>query len=222
MYEPSPPLARPPVFNNVPGEVIALCAAIAAVSALILLAPRALSDTLFTATAVFAGPGAAETPQPLGKLAPYALHVFAHGSWAHLGLNLAALLAFGAAVARRLQAPWRFFALFFAAAIAGALVEAAAFPERATTLVGASGGVFGLIGATAWFMGSGFRAAPRGAGYAPLAAVAARLAPWAIINVVVGLAGGDFLGLGHIAWVAHLGGLAAGAALFPVLDRAGR
>lgn len=211
MHEPSAP--RQPVFGDVPRVVITLAAAIVAVSAVIELGPMSVADPLISACAVWLGAEAAPYPQPLGPLAPYALHVFAHGGWLHLALNMAALLAFGSASARRLRSPLRFLAFFFACSIAGALVETL-LPPRDTVMLGASSGVFGLIaGATYahWARGG------------PLPSLGSRpmlvgLAPWVGINILFALIGGGVFGLPGIAWAAHLGGLAAGAVLFPFLD----
>jgi membrane associated rhomboid family serine protease len=45
------------------------------------------------------------------------------------------------------------------------------------------------------------------------------LAPWVALNLLTAALGGAALGGASIAWAAHLGGLAAGAALFPLFDR---
>jgi len=207
--------ARQPLFNDVPPEVLVLGAAITLISVLILIGPVSLSNALFSATAVLTGPGSEQVKQPLGRIAPYALHVFAHAGWAHLVLNLAALAAFGTGVARRLASPALFLGLFFICAVAGAATEVLVFPDRRATLVGASTGIFGLIGAAIYLMRG------RGGQLAPLfsRAFAAGLAPWVLINVVIGLVGGAALGVGQIAWVSHLGGLFAGVAVFPAFDR---
>jgi len=209
------PADSQPLFNDIPTEVLVLGGAITVVSVLILIAPAPISNWLFSTAAVLSGPGADKLEQPLGRIAPYALHVFAHAGWAHLGLNLAALAAFGTGVARRLAQPALFLGLFFICAVAGAAAEALVFTDRPTTMVGASSGIFGLIGAAIYIMRA------RGGQLAPLFSrtFAVGLAPWVLINVAIGVFGGVAPGVGQIAWVSHLGGLFAGIALFPLADR---
>lgn len=71
-----------------------------------------------------------------------------HDGPAHLFANVLGLALFGGALEPRLGAA-RFFALFFAASVAAALVEGAFIADHAMALAGASGGVSGLMGALA-------------------------------------------------------------------------
>jgi membrane associated rhomboid family serine protease len=211
------PRPREPFFGDVPPEVVLVGAAILLVSAAALLGPPVVSNLIFLTCAVELGEGGLRAEQPLGPIAPYVLHVFIHGGWGHLALNLAGLAAFGAACARRLGAPWAFLAFFALCSIGGALTEAALPREGPTTMLGASSGVFGLIAGATYV-----RASRRGA----LASLMSRpmlvgLAPWVVLNLLTALIGGRAFG-GQIAWAAHLGGLAFGALSFPVFDRLAR
>jgi membrane associated rhomboid family serine protease len=205
---------REPFFGDVPREVILLGLAILVVSAVALLGPADLSNLIFWTCAVKVGPGPFGAEQPLGPLAPYALHVLVHGGWGHLALNLAGLAAFGAGCARRLRSPFLFLGFFVLCSVAGALTEAALPRDIPTTMLGASSGVFGLIAGATYV-----RASRRG----PLAPLASRammigLFPWILLNALTAAIGGAAFG-GNIAWAAHLGGLAAGALTFPLVDR---
>jgi membrane associated rhomboid family serine protease len=208
--EPSP---RAPFFGDVPAEVIALIAVIAAVSAAILVGPPRLALWLQGACAVWLGEGRAPYPRPLGPLPPIVLHMFAHASWLHLIVNGLAILAFGTATARRLHAPVLFVGFFLICGVAGALVELA-LPPAPTSMLGASTGAFGLVAGATYLIRA------RGGVLPPLLSkdMAIGLAPWVALNAAFALFGGWFGGV-QIAWAAHLGGLAAGAVLFPVLDR---
>jgi membrane associated rhomboid family serine protease len=209
------PAPRQPIFGDIPLSVLGLAGAIFAVSALVMVGPRDLAIAILWTCALQIDRPAVEASQPLSPYAPYALHVFVHGGWMHVALNLAGLLAFGAATARRLSSPLLFLVFFFLCSISGAIAEAAAPHDGPTTMLGASSGVFGLVAGATY---------ARIARSGPLPSLLSRamlvgLAPWAGINLLLALGGGLVLGGAGIAWVAHLGGLAAGALLFPLFDR---
>ena len=129
-------------------------------------------------------------------------------------MNTAGALAFGAPVARLLGVrglgPVVFFAFFL---VCGALANygfARLHPGADVLLVGASGSVFGLIGAATRIL------AGRG-GLAPVFAprVLAMTAAWIGLNLVVGLLGASpGLDAGQaVAWEAHVFGFLAGLLL---------
>jgi membrane associated rhomboid family serine protease len=139
-------------------------------------------------------------------------HALLHASWAHLLSNALWLL------------------LGVAAVLAGAAAHFLSNPLEVVPMIGASGGVSGLVAAAAWFV---FTPVPPWVGRAeaherprqtPRALLSnpralAFLGIWLAIDISVGLLAGP-LGIagGAIAWQAHIGGLIAGLALFPLLD----
>jgi membrane associated rhomboid family serine protease len=164
-------------------------------------------------------------------------YAFLHGNWTHVGLNVIWILAFGPPIARRIGA-LRFLALFAATAIAGALLHWAFNPLDFTPLIGASAGDSGLMAAATRFVfepgaplgGAGYS---RSIGVARFNAPAPRLtkllrerrvliflAIWFAANFIFG-AGAQTIGLseGPVAWIAHIGGFAAGLLAFPLFDR---
>ncbi|MGA2044269.1 MAG: rhomboid family intramembrane serine protease [Roseiarcus sp.] len=165
-------------------------------------------------------------------------YAFLHGSWSHVGLNAIWIVAFGPPVARRIGA-WRFLALFVATAVAGALAHWAFSAMDFTPLIGASAADSGLMAAAARFVfepggplggpGGYSRAAAR-SDYAVRAPplrlllgerrVVIFLAIWLATNFLFG-AGAQRFGLSDapVAWIAHVGGFAAGLLLFPLFDR---
>jgi len=130
---------------------------------------------------------------------------FLHGSWAHLGINMVTLLAFGPGVERPLG-PARFLAIYFLSGIAGALLEAIfTAPENADLLVGASAGISGTFGALLVIWGV-YRRGRRPMGLVPMALL------WIGLMAVTGIVGVGAQGT-PVAWVAHIGGFLAGMAL---------
>lgn len=137
--------------------------------------------------------------------------LFVHAGWAHAWLNGLAALAFGAPVARRLgtgPTGAALFALFFVACgVAGSLGFAALHLRDGAVLVGASGGIAGLMGAASRMI------PPAGARLLPLSSrpVLTMAGAWLAVNAVFAAAGLDVGGSGApLAWEAHLVGYAAG------------
>jgi membrane associated rhomboid family serine protease len=116
---------------------------------------------------------------------------FAHSGWLHLILNMYSLWIFGEAIEEFIGAK-RFLWLYLASIVGGSL--AFIFVDGGGWVVGASGGIFGLMGAYFIIIRSlGFRSS--------------QMLVLIGINVVLG-----FTSPG-IAISAHIGGLIAGAAI---------
>src|SRR5215207_9395885 len=125
--------------------------------------------------------------------------MFLHGGLLHIGFNAWALYALGPE-AERIYGTARFLTLYFIAGLAGGVASYALSPDPA---VGASGAIFGLIGALAVFyylsrelLGSAARQQ------------LGSLLTVIMINLFIGFSSG-----GLIDNFAHLGGLAGGALL---------
>ncbi len=132
-----------------------------------------------------------------------------HGNWAHVAMNALGALAFGSAVARlfdRRTGVLGFVSFYVVCGLLAGLGYVALHPDSTTPLVGASGAVFGLIGASTRLIGG------------VLAPALARrsisqLFMWTALNIGIGMAGGLMSGLaggGGVAWEAHIFGLIAG------------
>lgn len=87
-----------------------------------------------------------------GELLSLLLHIFAHGGWAHVLMNIAALLLIGGPLISRLGTPplslARFLYLFVGSGFSGAALFVL-LNQGPTPMLGASGAIFGLIGALA-------------------------------------------------------------------------
>ena len=115
---------------------------------------------------------------------------FLHGSWLHIAFNMYVLFMFGP-ILERVLGHVRFTTLYIVSALGGS-VASYTFSDPNTVSVGASGAIFGLMGALI---------------------VAGRRLRWDItqvlvllgINVVIGFISPD------VDWRAHFGGLVVGA-----------
>jgi membrane associated rhomboid family serine protease len=131
------------------------------------------------------------------------LHLHVH----HLGLNLGGLLAFGATLEAQVGHA-RFLLLVGLSMISGSLVSIA-LPPPAGVVVGASGALFGMIGAMAALVLRDRQDPP------PLL----RRVRWALPIVLVGDTALALLVPGRVGWSAHLGGFAGGMAAGAMLFR---
>ncbi len=155
-----------------------------------------------------------------GHWVPLFSYMFVHANWAHVAMNSAFTLAFGAPLARSLGAGWRgalsFFGFFLGCGVIAALGYAgllAASPGPADgdgwALVGASGAASGLMGASARLIEGRGRVGPIGG----RVVIGMGLA-WIAINAVLGLSGlTPGAGDAPVAWQAHIIGFAAGLVL---------
>lgn len=143
---------------------------------------------------------------PIQFWTSFLTHSLLHGGMLHLCMNTAIFLSLGSMLARGLGTQ-RFLVLYAVSAFGGALLFALV-ADAGGPLVGASGALFGFIGALKrwewrWLAATG--ASPRRF-WGTILGLAA-------INVLLALM---FQGA-EIAWEAHLGGFIAGWLIAPVL-----
>lgn len=205
--DPSREPDAPQPLVNAPWPVVTLSVGIVGLYLLQTMFPQAVALYAFSPAALAGGQwGGLITSQ------------FLHGGWAHVLMNGAFILAFGAPVARFLgQAPRglvAFFGFYLMCGVFAALGFAALNWGLDAAMVGASGAASGLMGAAARLIGGGGRP---GAISSP--AVTGMAGAWVVVNVIMAFTGGALMpgaGDAAVAWEAHLAGFAAGVVLLPL------
>jgi membrane associated rhomboid family serine protease len=225
-----------PIFN-VPPVVIATIVVLLAVHALRVLVLTEAQDNEFLLLFAFI-PARYDTsfagnfPGGLGAdVWTFVTYTFIHANLLHIGLNLAWLLPFGTALARRFGA-WRYVAFMLVTSAAGALAYLVARPpEPMAPMIGASAAISGAMAAAMRFA---FQRGGALLGQEDVYRVPARsliatltdvrfllfLAVWLGLNSLFGL---GTVSIGNeegqaIAWQAHIGGFFAGLILFNAFD----
>lgn len=148
-------------------------------------------------------------------------HALLHGSWMHLLLNAAMLAAVGRVVVRRIGTG-RFLALAGVSAIGGASAHLLAEWGSGAPMIGASGVVFGVIGAALRFVFMPlWLPLPSAIAALRVARVRSFIGALVVMNVLLVVLGTAPFGGGDdssVAWAAHLGGFLAGFLGFSLVD----
>jgi membrane associated rhomboid family serine protease len=227
---------------NVPLVVIATVAVLVAIHAIRMLALSDAEDVQLLLTFAFI-PARYDTDLLVGGSFPggfgadlwtFFTYAFLHADLLHIGLNLAWLIPFGTALARRFGA-WRYAAFMLVTAAAGALAHLASYPNAEVPMIGASAAISGAMAATMRFVFQkhgplgAWREGDAEAYRVPAAPLLATLRDprfllflvvWIGLNALFGLGTVSFGGEAgqEIAWQAHIGGFFAGLLLFNAFD----
>lgn len=232
-----------PIFN-VPPVVIATVAVLVGVHLFRMFALSAREDETLLLTFAFI-PARYGTDPLVGGAFPggvgadlwtFFTYAFLHASLLHIGLNLAWLIPFGTALARRFGA-WRYVAFMLMTAAAGALAQFISTPQADVPMIGASAAISGTMAAAmrfifqkhgpleTWRDGAGDAAAYRLPAVPLLATFRDPrfilfLVVWMGLNALFGLGGLSFGSEPgqQIAWQAHIGGFLSGLLLFTAFD----
>lgn len=235
------PRSREPIFN-MPLVVIATIAVLALVHAFRMLVLTDDQDVEFLLAFAFiparyAVDGSVAGAFPGGFAADlwtFFTYAFIHADLLHLGLNVAWLIPFGSALARRFGA-WRYTAFMLAMAAIGALAHLLTHLGDMAPMIGASAAISGAMAAAMRFVfqNDGPLAHwrdPSNAVYrVPARSLAATLRdPRFLLFLAVWLGLNALFGFGTIsfgteagqtiAWQAHVGGFFAGLLLFDAFD----
>jgi len=231
-----------PMFN-VPPVVVATVAVLVLVHALRMLVLTDAEDLRFLLTFAFI-PARYDLDVVVGGSFPggfgadlwtFFTYAFLHADLLHIGVNLAWLLPFGTALARRFGT-WRYVAFMLVVAAAGAFAHLVSHPGAMVPMIGASAAISGAMAAALRFVFQ--QGGPLGlwrgdnnsqAYRIPAASLVATLrdprflmflGAWIGLNALFGLGSvsiGEAAGQ-QIAWQAHIGGFLAGLLLFNVFD----
>lgn len=147
-------------------------------------------------------------PRPIGLTVVSAM--FLHANLVHLLGNMLFLFIFGRRIEEAFGRP-TFLGFYLACGVVGTLAQVAAVPDSLTPILGASGAIAGVMGAyLVWF--------PRDRVRVLFLNVVALVPASGVIGcwIAVQLVRGRFLTgavaqEGHVAYLSHLGGAAAGA-----------
>ena len=232
---------KEPMFN-VPPVVVATVVVLVLVHALRMLVLTDAEDTRFLLTFAFI-PARYDTDLIVGGALPggfgaelwtFFSYAFIHADLLHIVVNLAWLLPFGTALARRFGT-WRYIAFMLVMAGAGAFAHLVSHPGAMVPMIGASAAISGAMAAALRFVFR--RGGPlglwRGEGGDNAYRVPAEplmatfrdprflifLAAWIGLNALFGLGSFSMVEEGQeIAWQAHIGGFLAGLLLFNAFD----
>jgi membrane associated rhomboid family serine protease len=223
---------------NVPPAVLATVAVLVLVHAARMLLLTDREDVQFLLTFAFI-PARYDTdvlvrgslPGGFGAdLWTFFTYAFLHADLLHIAVNLAWLLPFGTALARRFG-PWRFAAFILVTAAAGAFAHLISYPHGMVPMIGASAAISSTMAAAMRFVfqqggplavwrrqsdGKSYRVP---ASSLPATRFLTFLAVWIGLNALFGLGTLPIAGEGQqVAWQAHIGGFLAGLVLFSAFD----
>ena len=221
---------------NVPRSVAVVAAVLILVQIVRGLLPEELDLTLLLTLAFIpARYSGAALELPGGyvtAVTSFVTYMVVHAGWVHLLVNLAWMLAFGSAVARRIG-DLKFLGFSVLCGIAGALTHLLFHYGDMAPVVGASAAISGQMAGALRFIFSAerqpgeptpdFIGAPRLSLGETLTdkRMIAFLLFWVALNAYFGLSSVKIAGeQGGIAWEAHIGGFLCGLVLFGAFDRA--
>ena len=191
---------------NLPPAVKALCLILLALTAVLQLSSSPVEERLILEFGLIPARYTGGLPFDWAAVVAPLSHMFLHGGWLHLGVNLGMLMAFGSGIERAVGAK-KFLILYFASGLIGALAHFIFMAGDIYPLIGASGAISGLFGAVMMMMKSGQE--NHGGG-------GLRLVPMVVVWVAISVFFGVF-GLpgqeGQVAWIVHVGGFLGGLLL---------
>jgi len=242
LSEQSEPNPAEPIFN-IPGAIVATVGVLVFVHAVRVFLLSDRQDVEFVLAfgfipARYGGEAILGGALPGGFAADlwtFFTYAFIHADWTHLGLNLAWLIPFGSALARRFGV-WRYVPFMLTTAAIGAMAHLVSHLGAVEPMIGASAAISGAMAGSMRFVFQregrvGFFRDPGSLHHLPAQALGATLrdrrfllflATWIGLNALFGFGTISFGAEAgqQIAWQAHVGGFLAGLVLFAAFDPA--
>lgn len=135
-------------------------------------------------------------------------HMFIHGGWMHVTMNLFMLAAFGSGVEKWLGGK-RLLILYFVSGLFGVAAHYLLNTHSEAPMIGASGGLSGLFAAALLMITRGQREMGGKVGILPFALI------WIGLSIGFGMLGMPEGSI--IAWAAHIGGFLGGFAVLKLM-----
>ena len=204
-------------FLHAPASVLWLIALLAAIHLVMQVLPEATADAILLHLAFI--PARYTVGGTLfGLTVPLVGHMLLHGGMLHLTVNCVWLLACGPVVARR-YGTVPFLIFFVVCGVAGALTYLVLEWGSPVPVIGASGGISGLMAAAIRLIRW-----PNAPATGPLLPLTSRPilifgGSWIVLNGLFGVLGFGPGGGDPIAWQAHLGGFLCGLFLIGLLEK---
>lgn len=128
---------------------------------------------------------------------------FLHGNIFHIGVNMWCLWSLGR-LSERLFGKWQTFAIYMLTGVGGALLSLASNPNHSE--LGASGAVFGIVGAVM----AGVKFGDLNISTGEKRAIFSSVVSFAVLNFVLGFSGFGSSVFGRVDNMCHLGGFVSG------------
>lgn len=204
-------------FLHAPASVLWLIGVLVAVHLAVTLAPASVADPIVSQL-VFIPARFTDGASFFALTVPFVGHMLLHGGWLHLTVNCLWLLVCGPVVVRRFGT-FSFLLFLVACGAAGAAAYLVLNWGSAAPMIGASGGISGLMAAAIRLVRWPNTSVP-----GPLMPIWSRsvlifTGAWVVTNALFGILGFGTGEGAQIAWQAHLGGYLCGLFLIDLVDR---
>lgn len=199
---------------NLPPVVKALCLVLLVIALVQWLIPEEMNENIIVRFGFVSARWSGALPFDFYAALSPLTHMFLHGGWLHVLMNVGMLMAFGAAIEKTAGAR-RFLALYIACGLVGAFAQFIVNMQSVMPMIGASGAISGLFGAVLLSLHNNNNLP----GEKNPKRLVILVGVWILTSVLFGLFGLPGAG-GDIAWATHIGGFLAGMLLYtPIVGR---
>lgn len=220
-----PPANGQPIFN-IPSPVGSLIGFTVLVHVALLLLSESAARAIYFKLVFYPGysfSGAGFENDPVAYILSPVGYALLHAGWVHLLINMAWLLVFGSAVARRMSSGW--FLLFYAiGALSGSMTMLLMHGSHSGPIIGASAAVAAVSGAlVALTLRPRPDQPPPPRPFHMRSTAIGFVIVYLVMNILTGIIPPEAMNAsGRVAWEAHLGGFAVGILIMPFFDGRGK